>query len=117
MQKRWNILSADEDKLRSLQQALNVHPVLCKILVRRGMEFRKSHEVIGRIVVYAMEQGKELHELSLEECQQFSPLFEQDLFAAISLENCLAGKTEIGGTAPEQVKQELARARESLFDY
>ena len=87
---------------------------LADYLVRRGMEFRKSHEVIGRIVVYAMEQGKELHELSLEECQQFSPLFAQDLFAAISLESCLAGKAETGGTAPEQVKLELARARESL---
>lgn len=38
MQKRWNILIADEDKIKSLQQALNVHPVLCKILVQRGME-------------------------------------------------------------------------------
>ncbi len=38
MQKRWNILTADEDKLRSLQQALNIHPVLCKILVHRGMD-------------------------------------------------------------------------------
>ena len=38
MQKRWNILTTDDDKVESLQQALNVHPVLCKILVRRGME-------------------------------------------------------------------------------
>ena len=38
MQKRWNILTADEDKVRTLQQALNIHPVLCKILVGRGME-------------------------------------------------------------------------------
>jgi single-stranded-DNA-specific exonuclease len=38
MQKRWNILTADEDKVKSLQQALNVHPVLCKILIQRGIE-------------------------------------------------------------------------------
>jgi single-stranded-DNA-specific exonuclease len=38
MQKRWNILTADEDKVRSLHQALNVHPVICKILVRRGIK-------------------------------------------------------------------------------
>ena len=38
MQKRWNIFTADEEKVKSLQQALNVHPVLCKILVQRGIE-------------------------------------------------------------------------------
>ncbi len=87
---------------------------LADYLVRKGLEFRKSHEIIGRIVVFAMEQGKELNELTLAECQQFSPLFEQDLFAAISLESCLAGKNRTGGTAPEQVEIELARARAML---
>jgi single-stranded-DNA-specific exonuclease len=38
MQKRWNILTADEDKVESLRQVLNIHPVLCKILVKRGIE-------------------------------------------------------------------------------
>ena len=38
MQKRWNILTADEEKIRSLQQSLNIHPVICKILVQRGIE-------------------------------------------------------------------------------
>lgn len=83
---------------------------LADYLVRKGLEFRKAHEVIGKIVVYAIGQGRELHELSLAECQQFSLLFEVDLFDAISLEACLAGKRTTGGTAPEQVHRELARA-------
>ena len=87
---------------------------LADYLVRKGLEFRKAHEVIGKIVVYAIGQGKELHELSLAECQQFSPLFAADLFKAISLEASLAGKGTIGGTAPAQVGLELQRARESL---
>jgi argininosuccinate lyase len=87
---------------------------LADYLVRQGLEFRKAHEVIGRIVVYAIEQGRQLHELTLEECRQFSAMFNDDLFAAISLEHSLAGKRQIGGTAPEQVKAELARARELL---
>lgn len=89
---------------------------LADYLVRKGLEFRKAHEVIGRIVVYAIEQGRQLHELTLDECQQFSAMFDEDLFAAISLEDSLAGKQQIGGTAPEQVKQELARARALLED-
>jgi argininosuccinate lyase len=87
---------------------------LADYLVRKGLEFRKAHEVIGRIVVYAIEQGKQLHELSLDECRQFSAIFEQDLFEAISLESSLAGKQQIGGTAPERVREELEKAKDKL---
>ncbi len=87
---------------------------LADYLVRKGLEFRKAHEVIGRIVVFAIEQGRELHELTLAECQQFSPLFAADLFDVISLEASLAGKRAIGGTAPEQVRAELEAAKVAL---
>jgi argininosuccinate lyase len=87
---------------------------LADYLVRKGLEFRKAHEVIGKIVVYAIGRGVELQQLSLAECRQFSPMFEEDLFEAISLEACLAGKRTTGGTAPEQVQFELTRAKEML---
>jgi argininosuccinate lyase len=87
---------------------------LADYLVRKGLEFRKAHEVIGRIVVYAIEQGRQLHELTIDECRRFSPLFDEDLFDSISLESSLAGKRQIGGTSPEQVKEELARAKADL---
>ncbi len=87
---------------------------LADYLVRKGLEFRKAHEVIGRIVVFAMQQGRELHELTLAQCQQFSPLFEADLFEAISLEASLAGKRAVGGTAPERVRAELAAVKAAL---
>ncbi|MBO0857459.1 MAG: argininosuccinate lyase [Chloracidobacterium sp.] len=84
---------------------------LADYLVRKGLEFRKAHEVIGHVVVYAIDQGRELQELTIDECRRFSPLFDEDLFDAISLESSLAGKNQIGGTSPEQVREELARAR------
>ncbi len=87
---------------------------LADYLVRRGVQFRQAHELVGRIVVYALEQQKELTELTLEQYKQFSPLFGPDLFAEISLERSLAGKRQIGGTAPDQVLQELRRARALL---
>jgi len=87
---------------------------LADYLVRKGLEFRKAHEVIGRIVVYAIEREKQLDELTIDECRRFSPLFDQDLFDAISLESSLAGKQQIGGTAPEQVRQELEKAKADL---
>jgi argininosuccinate lyase len=87
---------------------------LADYLVRKGLEFRNAHEVIGRMVVYAIEQGRQLDELTIDECRRFSQLFDQDLFDAISLESSLAGKRQIGGTAPEQIEEELARARALL---
>ncbi|HKC84774.1 MAG TPA: argininosuccinate lyase [Blastocatellia bacterium] len=87
---------------------------LADYLVRKGLEFRKAHEVIGRIVVYAIEQGRQLDELTIDECRRFSPLFDEDLFDAISLESSLAGKKQIGGTAPEQIEEELARAKADI---
>ncbi|MGE0133014.1 MAG: argininosuccinate lyase [Blastocatellales bacterium] len=87
---------------------------LADYLVRKGLEFRKAHEVIGRIVVYAIEQGRQLNELTIDECRRFSPLFDEDIFDAISLESSLAGKSQLGGTSPEQVKQELAKAKADL---
>jgi argininosuccinate lyase len=87
---------------------------LADYLVRKGLEFRRAHEIIGRVVVFAIEQGKQLDELRLDEYLGFSELFEQDLFDSIRLENSLAGKRQTGGTAPAQVARELAQARSSL---
>ncbi|MFZ4795481.1 MAG: argininosuccinate lyase [Blastocatellia bacterium] len=87
---------------------------LADYLVRRGLEFRKAHDVVGRIVVFAIGQGVELGQLTIVQLRQFSPLIDEDLFEAISLDRSLAGKNQIGGTAPVQVGAELARARESL---
>jgi argininosuccinate lyase len=87
---------------------------LADYLVRKGLEFRKAHEVIGRVVVFAIEQGMQLGELSLEQYRGFSDRFEPDLFETISLERSLAGKTQTGGTSPGQVQTELSLARQSL---
>lgn len=87
---------------------------LADYLVRRGLEFRKAHEAVGRIVVHALGRGVELDQLSIDELRQFSPLIDDDLYQAISLKQSLEGKSQIGGTAPAQVSVELERARRAL---
>ena len=87
---------------------------LADYLVRRGLEFRRAHEVVGRAVSYAIEQGKALEELSLDEFQQLSPLFADDLYAAIKLESSLANKPARGGTSPARVAEALERAKAEL---
>jgi argininosuccinate lyase len=87
---------------------------LADYLVRKGMPFRDAHEVVGKIVMRAIEVGNELNELSIEELQQFSTLIKTDIYETLSLEQTLRSKGRVGGTAPETVASALAQARESL---
>ena len=87
---------------------------LADYLVRKGMPFRDAHEVVGKVVMRAIEAGKELDQLSLSELQTFSPLIGEDVHAALSLERTLASKSQTGGTSPTSVSAALADARQSL---
>ncbi|HEX7956230.1 MAG TPA: argininosuccinate lyase [Pyrinomonadaceae bacterium] len=83
-------------------------------LVRCGVPFREAHEAAGRMVLHGLSKGLELHELELDELQEFSPLVGEDVYEALSLERTLATKSRAGGTAPERVREALAAARASL---
>jgi argininosuccinate lyase len=80
---------------------------LADYLVRKGMPFRQAHEVVGKIVMKAIEAGKELEEMDLSE-------FGEDVYEALSLERTLAAKSQIGGTARAAVERELTAARADL---
>jgi argininosuccinate lyase len=85
---------------------------LADYLVRKGVPFREAHEVVGRVVRYAIERGRELTALAPEELRRFSPLIEPDALEALTVEASLRARAVTGGTAPEAVKRELALARE-----
>jgi argininosuccinate lyase len=87
---------------------------LADYLVRRGLEFRRAHELTGRIVVYAIERHKELAGLSLEEYRSFSSLIGDDVYEALTLESSVSNRPAAGGTSPERVATELAHARAEL---
>jgi argininosuccinate lyase len=87
---------------------------LADYLVRKGMPFREAHETVGRIVVKAIEQGKELHNMRVEELRTFSSLIDADVEYALSFEQTLRTKSQRGGTSPDRVKEALDQARESL---
>jgi argininosuccinate lyase len=89
---------------------------LADYLARKGMPFREAHDVIGRLVLRAIERGVELQDLALDEMQSFSPLIEADVYEALSLEQTLATKSQTGGTSPERVAEALVAARASLED-
>ena len=87
---------------------------LADYLARKGIPFREAHDVVGRVVLHAIGRGVELDELTLAEMREFTPLIEEDVFAALSLEQTLRTKSQAGGTSPERVAEALAAARATL---
>jgi len=83
-------------------------------LVRKGLPFRDAHEVIGKIVLYAIQSNKFLLDLSFEEYQSFSPLFEEDIYVVLAPEHVVSVRNSFGGTAPEQVKKQIKLAEGKL---
>ncbi len=87
---------------------------LADYLVKKGVPFRSAHESVGKAVLYAIGEGKELNELSIAELRKFSPGIESDVMAALSLDATLAAKDTIGGTSPTRVAEALAAAKKYL---
>lgn len=86
---------------------------LADYLVKKGEAFRSAHEIVGKLISYAVKKGKSLTELSFAEYSDFSPLFGEDVYS-ITVESSLAARDNIGGTAPKRVAQAVAAAKKSL---
>ena len=87
---------------------------LADYLVKKGLPFRDAHEAVAHAVRRAADAGKDLSELSLEQLRAFSPLVGDDVYAVLTPEGSVAARNHIGGTAPEQVRAAVARARARL---
>jgi argininosuccinate lyase len=82
-------------------------------LVRKGLPFRKAHEVVGRLVQYAEEKGKTFSQLTTAEYRRFSPLFAEDA-SKLDLASALRARHAPGGTAPRRVGAALRKWRRRL---
>ena len=83
-------------------------------LVKKGLPFREAHEVLGRLVLHCIKENKALLDLPLAELKEFSPLFEQDVYDAISLETCVRQRNVPGGPAPAMVENTIRDNRDFL---
>ena len=83
-------------------------------LVKKGLPFREAHEVLGRLVLHCIKENKALLDLPLAELKEFSPLFEQDVYDAISLETCIRQRNVPGGPAPAMVENTIRDNRDFL---
>ena len=84
---------------------------LADYLVNKGMPFRDAHHAVGSIVAYATKQDKDITALTLDDLKRYAPQVERDVFMRISLEGSLNARNHLGGTAPDQVRAAVARAR------
>ena len=82
--------------------------------VRRGLPFRQAHEVVGKIVREAERLGTEWTALPLDRLLEFSPLFDETLSQALTLEAALGSRGVAGGTAAANVRASIERCRERL---
>jgi argininosuccinate lyase len=82
---------------------------LADYLVKKGLPFRDAHEVVAHAVKTAQTQNLDLSELPLSTLQQFNPAIQADVFECLSLVGSLNARKTLGGTAPDQVRQQIAR--------
>jgi argininosuccinate lyase len=104
-----------ENARRAVERGYILATDLADYLVKKGGTFRTAHEIVAKLVSYAMEKNKPFSELSLAEYKKFSPLFEKDVHS-ITIESSIAARDVAGGTAPKQVEKALANARKLLGD-
>ena len=80
---------------------------LADYLVGKGLPFRTAYKIVGNIVGDCEHSGKNLETLTLDEYKNYSEVFDENLFDAISLENCVKRRTSYGGTSPDSVKKQI----------
>ncbi len=108
------IKSKPENMKEAARRGFSTATDLADYLVRKGIPFRDSHEIVGKSVAYGLAENKDLSEMTLTELQQFSDVIDNDVFDVLTLEGSVAARNHIGGTAPEQVRAAIQTARQSL---
>mgnify|MGYP001184180151 CR=1 FL=1 len=83
-------------------------------LVRKGTSFRDAHELTGKIVRKAIKQTKKIEELTLEEFQDISPVFDESIYETLSIEQAVNARNHTGGTAPSEVVSACSRMMKRL---
>ncbi len=84
-------------------------------LVNHGVPFRDAHGIVGQLVLTCIEKGIALDDLSLEEYQKISPVFENDIYAAISMKTCVEKRTTIGAPGRDAMTAVIAMYKKSLL--
>src|SRR4029077_13832214 len=106
----------NEARLRAAaQDPALVATEVADYLVAFGVPFREAHEVVGKVLRAAEQEGKSIREMPLERLKEFSPAFGRDLGTVLTLESALARRAIAGGTAPGAVRAALDDFKQRLI--
>ena len=83
-------------------------------LAKKGLPFRQAHAVVGQAVAQCIARHKVLKDLTLDEFRAMSPLFDEDIYDAIDIENCVKNRTSYGGTGWTQAERQQREAEETI---
>ena len=83
-------------------------------LVNHGVPFRDAHGIVGRLVLYCLEKNIALDDMTLEEYKTISPVFEEDIYEAISIKTCVEKRMTLGAPGPEMMAQILKENKKYL---
>lgn len=110
-------MKVNTDRMRqAVNQDFSNATDIADFLVGKGMPFRQAHEVIGKTVLYCIEQNKYLLDLTIEEFKQFSSLFDDRIYAVLQPEQVVNARNVYGGTAKQQVEAAIGRADVALAE-
>ncbi len=90
---------------------------LADVLVKAGVPFRESHEVIGGVVQYCLKNGKRLQDLTDNELRGFSDKFPKNTAANLSVQSSVSQKKAFGGTSPDNVVGQIALLKSKIVQY
>lgn len=108
-------MKVNKDRMReAVNQDFSNATDIADYLVNKGLPFRQAHEVIGKTVLYCIQNGKFLLDLKLEEFHQFSKLFDKDIYEVLQPEHVVDARNVYGGTAAPQVTAAIGRAEAML---
>ena len=99
---------------KSAEEGFLVATDLADYLVGKGITFREAHGIVGKMVLFALEQKKELHELTLDEMKHFTRQIGQDVYEWLEPASSLDRRNMPGGTGPEVVKKSIGKAKKEL---
>ena len=83
-------------------------------LVKNGVPFRSSHEIVGKMVLYCIQQNKTIEDLTINEFMNFSPAFKEDILDSVVAEQCIASKISYGSTSKASVLPMIENAKKFL---
>lgn len=100
----------------TIVEGYSVATDIAEYLVKKGLPFRKAHELTGKLVFYCISRKKKLEELTLRELNKFSPLISDDIYFYLRPEKSVRGKKSFGSTSPDEVRKQIKRLMRRLSD-